>query len=163
MGAPHANVSFISAVVFSPLVMSAFVEIFFIIGARPMPTCFADSLASKKKPHNLVRTLLMAKEADLFGLTTWFVQEIFHQCFWILLFIALPFTTQKFELGNNSCRGYRLWWCIPLCLFSYGHFTRNVRFSTNLMASSVIENRLVKAIVWQWGLKQVFVGLKGVQ
>lgn len=43
-----------------------------------MPTCFADSLASKKKPHNLVRTLLMAKEADLFGLTTWFVQEIFH-------------------------------------------------------------------------------------
>ena len=70
-----------------------------------MPTCFADSLASKKKPHNLVRTLLMAKEADLFGLTTWFVQEIFHQCFWILLFIALPFTTQKFELGNNSCRG----------------------------------------------------------
>ena len=33
------------------------------------------------------------------------------------------------------------------CLFSYGHFTRNVRFSTNLMASSVIENRLVKAIV----------------
>ena len=40
-----------------------------------MPTCFADSLASKK-PYNLIRTLLMAKEADLFGLTTWFVQEM---------------------------------------------------------------------------------------
>lgn len=40
-----------------------------------MPTCFADNLASKK-PYNLIRTLLMAKEADLFGLTTWFVQEM---------------------------------------------------------------------------------------
>lgn len=61
-----------------------------------MPTCFSDSSASKKKPHNLIGTLLMAKEADLFGLTTWFVQEIFHQCFWIFIFISLPFTTQKF-------------------------------------------------------------------